>query len=334
MRAAAILGLGTSIDDLKPFQEGTNVEWVIGLPSDREAVDATLIFGGDGTVHRHLGALVKLGLPVLVVPAGSGNDFARALGLEKIENSVVAWRKWTAGGQNLRAIDLGVITTLSAPATPADDAAQGYGARTSPRTTVGNANSLPMPEGPASSLGSRSARERSYTYFSCAAGVGLDGEIARRANAMPRWLRGHGGYALSLAPALFAFQAFRLKLASAPSATTDSNPRGSEQTALAAVFANTPVYGGGMRIAPRAKMDDGQLDICLIRDISKLKLLAVFPSVYLGRHLGIRGVEYYSTGRVFVETEQPMDVYADGEYVCRTPVEVSVARAALRVVVR
>lgn len=275
------------------------MEWVIGLPSDREAADATLIFGGDGTLHRHLAALVRLGLPVLVVPEGSGNDFARALGLEKIENSVLAWRKWTAGGRNLRAIDLGVITRLSAPATPADDA----------------------------------ARERSYTYFSCAAGVGLDGEIARRANAMPRWLRGHGGYALSLPPALFAFQAFPLKLASEPSATTDTGPGWTEQTVLAAVFANTPVYGGGMRIAPRAKMDDGQLDICLIRNISKLKLLGVFPSVYLGRHLGIRGVEYYSAGRVFVETSEPMDVYADGEYVCRTPVEVSVARAALRAVV-
>ena len=37
-----------------------------------------MIFGGDGTIHRHLPALVRLQLPVLVVPAGSGNDFARA----------------------------------------------------------------------------------------------------------------------------------------------------------------------------------------------------------------------------------------------------------------
>jgi diacylglycerol kinase family enzyme len=80
-------------------------------------------------------------------------------------------------------------------------------------------------------------------------------------------------------------------------------------------------------------MDDGQLDVCVIRDIPKLKLLGVFPSVYFGKHLGIQEVEYFVAPRVRVETERPMEVYADGEYVCRTPVEVSVARGAIRVVV-
>jgi diacylglycerol kinase family enzyme len=102
---------------------------------------------------------------------------------------------------------------------------------------------------------------------------------------------------------------------------------------LAAVFANTPVYGGGMRIAPRAKMDDGLLDVCLIHDISKLKLAGVFPTVYFGRHLGIREVEYFSSARVRVETDRPLDVYADGEYVCRTPVEVGIRSNAFRVIV-
>ncbi len=88
-----------------------------------------------------------------------------------------------------------------------------------------------------------------------------------------------------------------------------------------------------MRIAPKAKMDDGQLDVCLIRDLRKLKLVGVFPSVYFGRHLGIREVEYFSTERVCVETDRPLDVYADGEYVCQTPIEVSAAQQALRVVV-
>ena len=80
MRAAAILGLGSSPQDLHPFQQIPQVDWAIGLPSAREEFDAILVLGGDGTLHRHLGSLVKLQLPVLVVPAGSGNDFARALG--------------------------------------------------------------------------------------------------------------------------------------------------------------------------------------------------------------------------------------------------------------
>jgi diacylglycerol kinase (ATP) len=298
MRAAAILGLGSSTRDLRPFQEIGNAEWSIGLPAGAEGLDALLVFGGDGTVHRHLGALVKLGLPVLVVPAGSGNDFARALGLLRTRDSITAWQKFSSGGANVRTVDLGTITALGAP--------------------TATASTLP---------------EQSVIYFSCAAGVGLDGEIARRANALPRWLRGHGGYALSLPGALLQFRPFGLKLSTCDQeGAPEFFPR-SEQPVVAAVFANTPVYGGGMRIAPRAKMDDGRLDVCVIRDISKLKLLGVFPSVYYGRHVGIREVEYFSAACARVETERPLDVYADGERVGCTPVEIGVAAGTLHVVV-
>src|SRR5215469_17480685 len=111
MRAAAILGLGSSVHDLRPFQT-ESTECVIGLPATSEGLEAILVFGGDGTVLRHLGALVKLGLPVLVVPAGSGNDFARALGLLRVRDSLAAWRRFVSGAQNVRTIDLGSITTL------------------------------------------------------------------------------------------------------------------------------------------------------------------------------------------------------------------------------
>jgi diacylglycerol kinase (ATP) len=295
MRAAAIFGLGSSTRSLKPFEQGLNTEWVIGQPGDPAGLDAILVFGGDGTVHRHLGALVKLGLPVLVVPAGSGNDFARALALYRVSDSLAAWRRFASGGGNVRTIDLGLITPLD----PAGKA--------------------PLPPG---------------RYYACVAGVGLDGEISRRANALPRWLRAHGGYALSLPGALLGFRPFHLKLSTPQNDDAAGEfPLRSQQPVTAAVFANTPVYGGGMRIAPRAKMADGQLDVCVIRDIAKLKLLGVFPSVYFGRHLGIREVEYFVTPRVRVETEQSMELYADGEYVCRTPVEVGAARGAMRVVV-
>jgi diacylglycerol kinase (ATP) len=173
----------------------------------------------------------------------------------------------------------------------------------------------------------------SVVYFSCAAGVGLDGEISRRANTLPRWLRAHGGYALSLPSALLHFRPFLMKLSVAESSHPNEFFPRSQQQVTAAIFANTPVYGGGMKVAPQAKMDDGQLDACLIRDISKLKLLSVFPSVYFGRHLGLREVEYFSAAGARVETETPLDVYADGEFVCRTPIEVGVANSCLHVIV-
>jgi diacylglycerol kinase (ATP) len=89
-----------------------------------------------------------------------------------------------------------------------------------------------------------------------------------------------------------------------------------------------------MRIAPRAEMDDGKLDICLVKDVSRFKLFCLFPTVYFGRHLGIPEVEYFQSTRLLLQTETPLDVYADGEYVCRTPVELSIVPNVLQVIIQ
>lgn len=293
MRAAAIFGLGCSPTDLKPFQTSV-VEWRIGMPTVDDQVDIVLLFGGDGTVHRHLRQLVKLSVPVLVVPAGSGNDFACSLGLRRVRDSVAAWEKFRKLDKNVRPIDLGTITPLS-------------------------------------DIRGTSATER-MRYFCCVAGVGIDAEVARRANAMPRWLRGHGGYLLSLIPSIFTFSPLPLRVLK----TTDSAQSEwavlSDKRTIVTAFANTPLYGGGMRVAPKAKMDDGLLDVCIVDALHPIKLFTLFPTVYVGQHLGMREVHYFQTPRARVETEDPLDVYADGEYVCQTPVDIAIARAALKTV--
>jgi len=289
MRAAAIFGLGSSTRDLRDFQKNSSVEWMIGLPSEPECVDAILVFGGDGTVHRHLGALVNRKVPVLVVPAGSGNDFARALAIRKVADSLAAWNKFASGGTNCRTIDLGLV----------------------------------KPMGPSGSS------EIKPTYFSCAAGVGLDGEVTRQANRLPRWLKAHGGYALSFPGALAAFRPFRLTLRSDDAEAGETASR----AVMVAIFANAPFYGGGMKVAPRARMDDGRLDVCLIRALAKVKVLGLFPSVYFGRHVGVDGVEYFTAACSVAETDRALSVYADGEYVCETPAEVRAVRRGLRVIV-
>ena len=296
MRASAILGLGCSAKDLKAFQANGAVEWRLGMPADSDQVDVILLFGGDGTVHRHLGPLVRLGLPVLVVPAGSGNDFARALGLRRLRDSLAAWQKFCGGAGNVRTIDLGMIST----------------------------------------------KAHAGRYFCCVAGVGLDGEVSRRANLLPRWLRGNGGYALTLIPTIFGFAPLPMKILKAAEGVPESSGQStvnpgwtviSDQPTTLAAFANTPVYGGGMKIAPQAKMDDGLLDICVVGGLDTFRLFCKFPTVYSGNHLKIPEVDYSQARRARVETEHPLDVYADGEYICQTPVEVSIQPAALEVVV-
>jgi diacylglycerol kinase (ATP) len=300
MRAAAILGLGCSPKNLKPFQTDETIDWRIGMPAGADQADVILLFGGDGTIHRHLSQLVKLGLPVLVVPTGSGNDFARALGLRRVRDSLGAWRCFCTGQGNVRAIDLGVISPLKV-----------------------------SDEEPAPNELTRASVPETRSYFCSVAGVGLDGEVARRANGLPRWLRGYGGYALTLAPTIFQFAPFPMKIFARDEAGGWATR--SDRPTILAAFANTSTYGGGMKIAPHAQMDDGQLDVCVIGGVDPFKLACMFPTVYFGHHLSIREVDYFQAARLRVETEAPLAVYADGEYVCQTPVEVSVEHGALQV---
>jgi diacylglycerol kinase family enzyme len=67
--------------------------------------------------------------------------------------------------------------------------------------------------------------------------------------------------------------------------------------------------------------------------MNKFKLFCLFPAIYFARHPSISQVDYFQTERLRLEAEEPFDVYADGEYVCCTPIEVGVARGALRVIV-
>ena len=261
------------------FQRATKVQWTSLI----EQADVAVIFGGDGTIHRHLASLVEIEIPVLVVPCGSGNDFARAVGIRNVRDAITVMRDFEANGKS-RAIDLGLIRpAMSGP-----------------------------PSGP-------------RTYFCCVAGVGLDSAINRRANALPRWLRANGGYALCASREFVSFAPFPMRVS--PNGTQDAF----RPTLLAAV-ANAPTYGGGMQIAPQAKLDDGQLDLCVVRSLDVFKLFCLFPTIYFGRHLGFKEIEYSQTPAVSIETEFPFDVYADGEPICQTPAEFSVAPSALKVI--
>ena len=294
MRALAILGPHAREQDLAPFRgagaEITAVEDLAQTTSLQPA-GAVLVLGGDGSVQRQLTALVRLQIPLLVVPAGSANDFARALGLRTRAQALRAWAKFVRSGNDVRQIDVGVLRFA------------GEGARAT----------------------------NNPAYFCCAAGAGVDALAARQAGSMPGWLRGHGGYFLAAIPALIGFRARRITVAAS---TQDGNDvRTISEPGILVAAANTPWYGHGMRIAPQAELDDGRLEVCFVRRVGKLRLLRLFPKVYRGAHAGLREVEYFRAERLRIESERPLDVHADGEPVGQTPIEVSVARKALRVIV-
>lgn len=275
MRAAAIVGSGNVSKAMAQFQRLTGAEWTSLL----EQADVAVIFGGDGTIHRHLAELVELETPLLVVPCGSGNDFARALGINSVRDSAHAFRQFASDTSKVHTIDLGLICDV------------------------------------------KSANPH---YFCSVAGVGIDANIAARANRLPQWLRRRGGYALSAPPEFIRFAPLPMKV------SVNGTSAAPQRTILAAV-ANAPAFGGGMKIAPHANLSDGKLDLCVVRGMNVFKLFCLFPTVYFGRHLGFKEVEYSQTDSVHIETESPLDVYADGEFVCKTPVTFGIARGALKV---
>ena len=106
-----------------------------------------------------------------------------------------------------------------------------------------------------------------------------------------------------------------------------------DRKALLIAVGNAHRYGGGIKIVPQAQVDDGLLDVCLVGDISKLKVFFCLPIIYFGGHTQLKEVEYFRADSIRVESELPLDIYADGELVCRTPVNFSLVRQGLRVIV-
>src|SRR5690348_5910074 len=109
MTSAALLHPDVSPNIVEQFRSsGAEIRTQDNL-QDSGNLSAALVFGGDGTVHRHLPHVYQQKVPMLVVPAGSGNDFAKSLWIGNMKTALRAWKQFCAAGNNVREIDLGVI---------------------------------------------------------------------------------------------------------------------------------------------------------------------------------------------------------------------------------
>ena len=95
--------------------------------------------------------------------------------------------------------------------------------------------------------------------------------------------------------------------------------------------ANSGVFGGGMFLAPGARLDDGILDVVMIGDIPKRKYLGSLPKVFNGTHLLEPGVELVQAREVAFHADRPFNVQADGDPIADLPATVRVQPGALRV---
>lgn len=98
--------------------------------------------------------------------------------------------------------------------------------------------------------------------------------------------------------------------------------------------ANARYYGGAMKIAPNAKMDDGLLDVVSIGDASAFRILSNAPRLYFGAHLRMDEVNHALAKQIVarpVKKDEQVAIELDGEVVGRLPATFQVIKAALRV---
>jgi diacylglycerol kinase (ATP) len=258
---------------------GVDVDVIVGRDADEAfdlvrtvvasdpGVDGVVAVGGDGLVNLAVQVVAGTAVPLGIIPAGSGNDIARALGIPR--------------GDPLAAADLVLAGTTRAI-----------------------------------DLGRADGR-----WFAGVLGSGFDSMVNERANRMS-WPTGRSRYNLAILAELRVFRPVPFVL--------ELDGERWETEAMLVAVGNGSSYGGGMRVCPDARLDDGLLDVTVLGPISKPEFLRVFPSVYKGTHVHHRAVTV-RRARTVVLSSPGVTAYADGERVAALPVRCDAVPAALQV---
>lgn len=235
------------------------------------AGEVAVVVGGDGMVGIVADALRAVeGAVMGIVPAGRGNDLARALGL---------------------------------PTAPADACAV---------ITDGEPVAIDLGE----------AGGRAFVGI---ASLGFDSEANRIANLAPARL-GQLVYAYGALRALARWRPARFEV------SLDGGAGGSFTfSGYTVAAASSSTYGGGMLMAPGARLDDGLLDVVTVGEVSRLRFLANLPRVFRGTHVQLPEVQVHRAAEVEISADRPFEVYADGDPLASLPVTVRALPAAVRV---
>lgn len=223
--------------------------------------------GGDGTLSRLADALAGTQAILGLIPAGTGNDFARSFQI---------------------------------PADPVEACCILLEGETVP-LDVGRLNGK---------------------LFLNVVGAGLDAEVVADANRVFKKISGSAGYVLALLRQLLIYRPETVEL------SVDGETLQAKVWLVA--IANACYYGGGMKVAPQADPQDGQFDLIMVADISRLLFLRLFPLVYSGKHIEHPAVRTLRGSEISVKPAKVLHVHADGELYGTTPLNISVWHHAIR----
>jgi diacylglycerol kinase (ATP) len=264
---------------------------------NRRGVDVVAIAGTDAEHARRLveGALER-GMDALVVVGGDG--------IVSLALQVLAQTE----------IPLGII-----PAGTGNDHAREFGLPTgNPEAAVdvvvgGRTETV--------DLGRIRGTDGVDRWFGTVMAAGFDSLVTDRTNRM-RWPHGRMRYNVAMVAELSKLRLLPFRL------TFDGGEEVATELTLAA-FGNTKTYGGGMKICPNADPTDGLLDATMVASASRTRLIRLFPTVFKGTHIDLDEVQT-ARARVITVDSPGINAYADGEFMCPLPVEVSAVPGALK----
>ena len=141
-------------------------------------------------------------------------------------------------------------------------------------------------------------------YFINGAGIGFDGEVVK-AMGKNKLLPGHLAYLLTVLKKVFFYREKDM--------TIEANGHSSKEKLFMISVANGSRYGGGFLVAPQAIVNDGELDIVLIKQIAPLKRFFYLPIVERGLHLHLHFVETGKIKKIIIKAEQNLPAHLDGE---------------------
>ena len=155
------------------------------------------------------------------------------------------------------------------------------------------------------------------------ASFGFDSDANRIANEA-KWVRGNAVYLYAALRALAAWKPATF--------TVGVDGQRHSYTGFSVAVGNSKAYGGGMFVLPQAELDDGQLDVLVSKQASKLTFLRELPKVFKGAHLDSPHVEFLRGEAIEVGSDRPFVIYADGDPIGATPATIRVERRCLRVI--
>jgi diacylglycerol kinase (ATP) len=134
-----------------------------------------------------------------------------------------------------------------------------------------------------------------------------------------------GGYLWHALSAALSYRAHRLEIACQDQASQLTEPL------LSVIIANGQYFGAGMRCAPMARPDDGQLEVITIGEFSKFELMCKFRRLIRGSHLSEPRVTQRSVQSLRMQSDQEVLLELDGEFVGKLPARFSVLPRALKI---